>query len=269
VTINGTGFNAGATVTLGGSARTKSCVVSSDQDHARTQAHALGAVNVTSTNTTRPSHLIAGGTTSTKRSSSTNNDTTITAADNFRPGELLTGRSGAGWSGWAAVSVTPNGDGLVDSAEILSGQTICPRRHEARRMRFDQPNVKSSQWHVRWPVPSPSARQTASPVNTNHGGDDPASGSTARRRCRQGHFDGKERSAAGSAAKAGAAKDIGAAVEISRQNDDLTYVVHDPRNGGLNLGTSHAAIVAEIEIDDDGSVGTDVDRPAMPAIRAD
>lgn len=76
------------------------------------------------------------------------------------------------------------------------------------------------------------------------------------------HFDGEGTISNVAVRKAGAAKDLSAAFEISRQNgSDLSYVVsYDPHNGGLNLGTSHSAIVAEIEIDvTDGGVGISVD----------
>ncbi|MGH9422535.1 MAG: hypothetical protein ACRD3J_21340, partial [Thermoanaerobaculia bacterium] len=76
------------------------------------------------------------------------------------------------------------------------------------------------------------------------------------------HFAGEGTISNVTVRKAGAAKDLGAAFEISRQNgNDLSYVVaYDPHNGGLNLGLSHSAIVAEIEIDVmDGGVGISID----------
>jgi hypothetical protein len=76
------------------------------------------------------------------------------------------------------------------------------------------------------------------------------------------HFDGEGTISNVSVRKAGAAKDLGAAFEISRQSgNDLSYVVsYDPRSGGLNLGASHSAIVAEIAIDvTDGGVRIGVD----------
>ena len=51
VTITGTGFLAGATVTLGGTAATGVTVVNSTSITATTPAHAAGAVNVVVTNT--------------------------------------------------------------------------------------------------------------------------------------------------------------------------------------------------------------------------
>ena len=51
VTITGTGFLAGATVSLGGTAATGVTVVSSTSITATTAAHAAGAVSVVVTNT--------------------------------------------------------------------------------------------------------------------------------------------------------------------------------------------------------------------------
>ena len=51
MTITGTGFLAGATVSLGGTAATGVTVVSSTSITATTPAHAAGAVNVVVTNT--------------------------------------------------------------------------------------------------------------------------------------------------------------------------------------------------------------------------
>ena len=61
VTIKGTNFSAGATVTLGGSAATGVSVVNSTTITATTPAHAAGAVNVTVTNANTQSATLAGG----------------------------------------------------------------------------------------------------------------------------------------------------------------------------------------------------------------
>ena len=60
VTISGTGFAAGATVTIGGSAATSVVVVSATSITATTPAHAAGAVTVTVTNTDAQSGSCAG-----------------------------------------------------------------------------------------------------------------------------------------------------------------------------------------------------------------
>jgi len=62
---------------------------------------------------------------------------------------------------------------------------------------------------------------------------------------------------------AGAAKDAGTPLfEMSpRMGDDLSYLVSfDPRNGGLKLGDSRSAVVAEIELQSiDGNVAIKID----------
>ena len=61
VTITGTGFLAGATVSLGGTAATGVTVVSSTSITATTAAHAAGAVNVVVTNTDSQSGTLTNG----------------------------------------------------------------------------------------------------------------------------------------------------------------------------------------------------------------
>ena len=61
VTITGTNFAAGATVTLGGTAATNVVVVSATQITATTPAHAAGAVTVTVTNPDTQSGSLANG----------------------------------------------------------------------------------------------------------------------------------------------------------------------------------------------------------------
>jgi hypothetical protein len=69
LTITGTGFLAGATVSLGGTAATGITVVSSTKITATAPAHAAGAVNVVVTNTDGQSGTLAGGYTYTSASS--------------------------------------------------------------------------------------------------------------------------------------------------------------------------------------------------------
>ena len=61
VTITGTGFLAGATVRLGGTAATSVTVVSSTSITATTAAHAAGAVNVVVTNTDAQTGTLTNG----------------------------------------------------------------------------------------------------------------------------------------------------------------------------------------------------------------
>jgi hypothetical protein len=68
VTVTGTGFLAGATVSLGGTAATGVSVVSSTKITATTAAHAAGAVNVVVTNTDSQAGSLTGGYTYTSAS---------------------------------------------------------------------------------------------------------------------------------------------------------------------------------------------------------
>jgi hypothetical protein len=68
VTITGTGFLSGATVSLGGTAATAVTVSSSTKITATTPAHAAGAVNVVVTNTDGQSGTLSGGYTYTSAS---------------------------------------------------------------------------------------------------------------------------------------------------------------------------------------------------------
>src|SRR2546422_4288893 len=61
VTLTGTGFTAGATVSLGGTATTNVTVVSSTSLTATTAAHAAGAVDVVVTNSDGQSGTLTGG----------------------------------------------------------------------------------------------------------------------------------------------------------------------------------------------------------------
>ncbi|HWS72503.1 MAG TPA: IPT/TIG domain-containing protein, partial [Thermoanaerobaculia bacterium] len=61
VTIHGTGFQAGASVTFGGTAATTIVVVNATTITAKTPAHAAGAVNVTVTNTNTSTGTLTNG----------------------------------------------------------------------------------------------------------------------------------------------------------------------------------------------------------------
>jgi hypothetical protein len=83
VTINGTGFAAGAAVTFGGSAATNVVVVSAIKITARTPAHALGAVNVTVTNTDTSTGTLVSGYLYKPQQFDPNNDGSISPLDIF------------------------------------------------------------------------------------------------------------------------------------------------------------------------------------------
>ncbi|HEV7488032.1 MAG TPA: carboxypeptidase regulatory-like domain-containing protein, partial [Thermoanaerobaculia bacterium] len=119
VTINGTGFNAGATVTFGGSAATNVVVVSSIKITARTPAHAAGSVNVTVTNTDTSNGTLTNGYLYKPQQFDPNNDGTISAMDIFYLVNYLYmgGPAPAGAAG--LLSGDANGDGVVNPLDIF------------------------------------------------------------------------------------------------------------------------------------------------------
>jgi len=119
VTINGTGFVSGATVTFGGSAATNVVVVNSTKITAKTPAHAGGAVNVTVTNPNNATATLTNGYTYVPTQFDANGDHVIDPADIFYLVNylFLNGPPPAGAAG--IDSGDANGDGTVDPADIF------------------------------------------------------------------------------------------------------------------------------------------------------
>jgi hypothetical protein len=119
ITVNGTGFLAGATVTLGGTAATNVVVVNSTKITAKTAAHAGGAVNVVVTNTNTSSGTLVNGFTYRPQQFDPNNDNMTDPADIFYlVAYLFTGGPApAGPAGM--LSGDANGDGVVDPSDIF------------------------------------------------------------------------------------------------------------------------------------------------------
>ncbi|MBI3650153.1 MAG: IPT/TIG domain-containing protein [Acidobacteria bacterium] len=105
VTITGTGFRSGATLTLGGSAATGVSVISSTSITATTPAHAAGAVNVVVTNSDNQSGTLTNGFTY-------NAAPTVTA---------ISPTSGAVGGG---TSITITGNGFLAGATVTLGGTV-------------------------------------------------------------------------------------------------------------------------------------------------
>ena len=263
VTINGAGFNPGATVTFGGSAATNVVVVSSSKITARTPAHALGAVNVTVTNTDTTNGTLAAGYLYKAQQFDPNNDAGITSGDIFYLVAFLYTGGPAPNGPAGLMSGDANGDGLVDSADIFYLVNYLFLGGPRPNAIPTSPNVRTS---------ANAGSMAGSIALGKAAGVDghyvipvlmTSSGSIApQAMALKVHFNGEGTIANVVVRKAGAAKDLGAAFEFNRQiGNDLSYVIsYDPSNGGLNLGTSHSAIVAEIEIDvTDGNVGISVD----------
>jgi uncharacterized repeat protein (TIGR01451 family) len=150
VTIQGTGFLTGATVTIGALAPTNVVVVNSTTITANTAAHAVGAVNVTVTNTNTATDTLSSGFTYKSQFDSTG-DGTIDPSDVFFLIAYLYQQGPAPHGSAGILSGDANGDGVVNPADIfylvnflfLSGPQPAaipaPRTVSASRLRA--PNV--------------------------------------------------------------------------------------------------------------------------------
>jgi hypothetical protein len=119
VTITGTGFLAGASVTFGGNAATSVVVVNSTTITANTPAHAAGAVNVTVTNTDTTSGTLTNGYTYNPQRFDANGDGMVDPSDIFYLVNylFLGGPVPRGAAG--LMSGDANGDNVVDPADIF------------------------------------------------------------------------------------------------------------------------------------------------------
>ena len=108
VTITGTGFQAGATVSLGGTAATGVTVVSSTSITATTPAHAAGTVSVIVTNSDTQSGTLTQG-------------FTYTAVSN--PPPTVSGISPASGTAVGGTAVTITGTGFLAGATVSLGGT--------------------------------------------------------------------------------------------------------------------------------------------------
>ena len=107
VTITGTGFLAGATVSLGGTAATNVAVANSTSITATTAAHAAGAVNVVVTNTDAQSGTLSNG-------------YTYTA---INPAPTVTGIAPSSGPASGGTGVTITGTGFQSGATVSLGGT--------------------------------------------------------------------------------------------------------------------------------------------------
>ena len=116
VTVNGTGFASGATVTFGGNAATSVVVVNATQITASTPPHAAGTVNVTVTNTDTSAGTLTNGYTYTELFDA-NGDHVIDPSDIFYLIGYLFMHGPAPVGGTSAGDA--NGDGVIDPADIF------------------------------------------------------------------------------------------------------------------------------------------------------
>jgi len=261
VTINGTGFLSGASVTFGGSAATNVVVVSAIKITARTPAHALGAVNVTVTNTNTASGTLTNGYLYKAQQFDPNNDGTITSADIFYLVNFLFlgGPPPAGAAGM--LSGDANGDGVVTSADIFYLVNFLflggPRPNAIPTL----PRVTTSTEGTATPEIAGSivlgkpvlraGRYVVPVVMTTRPGSAVPQAMSLRI-----HFDSEVGNV--TIGKAGAAKDLATPFEITRRSgNDVSYLIS---YGGLALGEAHSAVVAEVEVASvEGAVEISVD----------
>ena len=119
ITVNGTGFQNGATITLGGSAATNVVFVNSTKLTAKTPAHAAGFVNVVVTNPDTGVGTLVNGYKYVTQQFDANGDTEIDPADIFYLVNYiyLAGAQPIGPAG--LLSGDANGDDAVDPSDIF------------------------------------------------------------------------------------------------------------------------------------------------------
>jgi hypothetical protein len=260
VTINGTGFAAGATVTFGGAAATNVVVVSSIKITAKTPAHAPGAVNVTVTNTDSSTGTLVNGYTYVPRQFDANGDGVVDPADIF----YLVNYLFLGGPAPTLARGDANGDGVIDPADIFYIVNFLfmggPQPYEIgdpSRISAQAADVLAGAVTLGEPVLREDRYVIPVSVTAAPGSSTPQAMSLRVR------FTGAVGSA--SIQRAGAARDLKPAFETSRRaQNTLSYLVaFDQRTGGLALGATRSAVVAELVIEArEGSVGIEVD-PAL------
>jgi hypothetical protein len=260
VTIAGTGFVTGASVTFGGTAATNVVVVNATQITAKTPAHAAGAVNVTVTNTDTTTGTLTNGYTYFQQNFDPNGDSMIDPSDIFYLISylFLSGPPPAGIAGPIA-SGDANGDGVVDPSDIFyvgfylfgSGpapQVVTPGGVTATaagepiagQLSLGRATLRNGRWVV--PVIATMDRASAAPQALSL----------------RVRIDGAARDVA--IRRAGALAPV---FEVSRGGDDAkSYLVAFGPSAPLVLDASRSAVIAEIELSASGAVRLDID-PAL------
>ncbi|HUR79633.1 MAG TPA: IPT/TIG domain-containing protein [Thermoanaerobaculia bacterium] len=239
IVIAGTGFLAGATVTIGGNAATNVTVNSATQITARTPAHAPGPVNVTVTNTNATSATLTNGLTYLPQQFDANGDGIVDPSDIFYLVNYLFLGGPAPRGAAGLLSGDANGDGIVDPADIfyvvnylyLGGPTPAAQAPRVATNAISAPFAGSMS--LGSPVRRDGRVFVPVIVDTVAGSEAPQALSLKVR----GEALGIERTVA-----------LQPAFEISRAgNGQLSYlVVFDPRNGALSV--NGATVIAQIEV---------------------
>jgi hypothetical protein len=258
VTIAGTGFSAGATVTFGGSAATSVVVVNATQITARTPAHAAGAVNVVVTNTNATTGTLTNGFTYFLQNFDPNGDGVIDPSDIFYlVAYLFTGGPAPAGASGPVLSGDANGDGAVDPPDIfatvfyLFGGGPAPHAttgivtsSEAAPFSGAVTLGKAVNRDGRWFVPV---------IVTMDAGSAAPKGLSISVR-----FNGAATDAA-----INRGDGLEPLFEISRRNGNtLSYLLAFDARNPLVLGSSRSAVVAEVEVSAPGALRLDFD-PAL------
>ena len=243
VTITGTGFLSGASVTFGGTAATSVVVVNATTITAATPAHASGAVDVTVTNTNATNATLTAGFTYRPKRFDPNGDDVVDPADIFYLVNYLFthGPDPHGESGM--LSGDANGDDTVDPADIFYAVN-----------------------YLFTGGPAPVSTSTAPAVSTNATATIAGAVTLGRPSMRNGHvivpvlvasrgevapyalamklhFD---RATTATIHRAGTLRDADPKFEITRSGEsELSYLLALDRP----LADDHATVVAEVEIE--------------------
>jgi len=262
VTITGTSFQSGATVTFGGAAATNVVVVGPTTITAKTPAHAAGFVDVTVTNPGSGIGTLPNGYKYVSQQFDANGDGIIDPSDIFYLVNylFLSGPVPAGATGMD--SGDGNGDGVVDPADIfyivnylfLSG----PMPNAAAPAVAAQQDGGAVSGAITLGRPQVRGDRFIIPVSVSAAPGSAVPQAMALRVV----FGGEVRNA--TFRRTGAARDVETAFETSRSTASaLAYLVSfDGRNGGLVLGADRTAVIGEIEIEGAGpgfSVAIDPD----------
>jgi hypothetical protein len=247
VTITGSGFQNGATVTIGGTAATSVVVVNATSITAVTAAHAVGAVAVTVTNTDTGTGTLPSGYTYLAHQFDANGDTAIDPSDIFYLVNYLylSGQGPRGAAGW--YSGDANGDMTVDPSDIFylvnylfsGGPAPMSEAPKVSTVRI------SGKLTLGQPVTRGDRRVVPVTLTLDDGSAVPQALALRVR------VTGNVRDAA--IHRAGATSGLAVSFENTPRTDGaLSYLVSfDPRRGGLSMndsGTGRTALVAEIEL---------------------
>ena len=261
VTINGTGFESGATVMFGGSAATNVVFVSSIKLTATTPAHAAGQVNVTVTNPDTTTGTLTNGFTYLTMQFDANGDNTVDPSDIFFLVDYLFDHGPAPLGAAGMLSGDANGDGLVDPADIfyvinylfmggpVPDATPFPPRVTTSvdqpfrgALSLGEPATRNGRTYV--PVILTMAPGSSTPQGIAL---KLLFGSAANARLQ----------------RAGAAANATTSFEVNRPSaKELSYLVaFDQKNGGLSLGSGGArsAVIAEVEVANAESLNIEFD----------